>query len=142
MHYLINFFESLQFVHESSQLEFSASNEQIIVTQNIDSFLFYLTKTSQSLYTSNLCKEIYLPTNDDYADLTLSKTNEFSNYFLLKPQQKPMAQLSQSHDLEKFSSQLEYKLTQYPHLSYLYLNFKLDTHSHSSNDYFPKKKKI
>ena len=120
-------------------MEFSASNEQIIVTQNIDSFLFYLTKTSQSLYTSNLCKEIYLPTNDDYADLTLSKTNEFSNYFLFKSQQKPIIQISQLHDLENFSSQLQDKLTQYPHLSYLYLNFKLDI---NSSDHFPKKKKI
>lgn len=139
MHYLINFFESLHFVHETSQLEFSVSNEQIIITQNIDSFFFYFTKLSQSLYSNNLCKEIYLMTNDDHADLTLSKTNEFSNYFLFKSQQKPIIQISQLHDLEIFSSQLQDKLTQYPHLSYLYLNFKLDI---NSSDHFHKKKKI
>ena len=54
MHYLINFFESLHFVHETSQLEFSVSNEQIIITQNIDSFFFYLKKVSQPLYSNNL----------------------------------------------------------------------------------------
>ena len=77
MHYLINFFESLHFVHETSQLEFSVSNEQIIITQNVDSFFFYLKKVSQL---KNGKREIHNVVNN----MKMIEADEILNQFPLK----------------------------------------------------------